>query len=289
MCRMRGLPGFILLLVIGAVQAQPPWTAERAGDPSRRGVQLGVLVEELSMQGLDALQLPYGVRVTSVLPGSPAQTGGLLPGDIILEAGAQPVFSVARLRWLVHSTAPGADLRIKYYRHGEQATVDLRLAGPAADDYPEESRATAAYLGVSLQSLTAGLREAFSTPTGLGVLVTEVYPDTPAAQAGLAPGDVIVRMDRRTIREIGDVYRVLDYFEPGEQVAVEVIREGENREQIVTLGERRPGAQKQPQAPQGYGDVQPFLDPAWWQGIERFMDRWRDYWEQRQTSPPAAL
>ena len=39
---------------------------------------------------------------------------------------------------------------------------------------------------------------------GVGVLIADVYPDTPAAESGLRAGDVIVRMDRRTVREIAD-------------------------------------------------------------------------------------
>lgn len=292
---LRRLSGLILLLAGSLLQAQPSWTTERPAEPPR-GMQLGVLVEELSMQELDTLQLPYGLRITRVFPDSPARAGGLRPGDIILQAAGQPVFSVARLRWLVQNAAPGTGLQVEYQRDGRRARTELQPLGSQAGERtteasPERGWAGGTYLGVSLQPLTRGLREAFATPPGVGVLIAEVYPDSPASEAGLRAGDVIVRMDRRTIREIADVYRVLDYFEPGARVTVEVIREGENREQPLTLGARPAGGVRRPgpQPPPGHPDMEPFLDPDWWNGIERFIDRWREYFEQRRAEPPAVV
>jgi C-terminal processing protease CtpA/Prc len=124
------------------------------------------------------------------------------------------------------------------------------------------------------------------------VLISEVYPDTPASKSGLSAGDVIVRMDRRTIGEIADMHRVLDYFEPGEQLVVEVIRDGKNQELTVTLGQRDrpPRREPGPGRVEPGGDTQPLFDPAWWDEIEEFVDRWKDYFEQRHAErPPVAL
>jgi hypothetical protein len=73
---------------------------------------------------------------------------------------------------------------------------------------------------------------------------------------------------------------------------VELIREGENRELTVTLGERdQPAGPKTEPGPVGPGgEMQPLLDPHWWDQIEEFVDRWRDYFEQRRSGdPPVAL
>ncbi len=296
--RSATLGCFLILLLMTSAHAQPPWPGGMPGDPTAHGVQLGVLVEEIPLHRLDALELPYGVRITRVFGGSPAQAGGLRPDDIILEAAGQPVFSVARLRWLVGKSVPRGNLDIKYYRDGAQASAEIRLGAPAPAVPPataggsEPGWTSPSYLGVGLQPLTPGLREAFSVPSGVGVLIAEIYPDTPASASGLSAGDVIVRMDRRTIGEIADVHRVLDYFEPGEQLAVEVIRNGKNQELTVTLGQRdgprpgEPGADR----PEPRGYMQPLFDPAWWDEIEQFVDRWKDYFEQRRAGvPPVAL
>lgn len=288
------IPAFVLLFLMTAAQAQPPWAGEMLWERAAQDRQLGVLVEELPLSRLDALQLPYGVRISRVFPGSPAQAGGLQSGDIISEVGGQAVFSVSRLRWLVAKSAPQDTLTIKYHRDGRAASTDIHLGSappeqpPAAVWRTERSWSSPGYLGVALQPLTPGLREAFSVPAGAGVLIAEVYADTPASKSGLGAGDVIVRMDRRTIREIADVQRVLDYFEPGEGLAIEVIRDGNSLEFDVTLGERDRSSGREPGRDwlEPRGEMQPLFDPAWWEQVEELVERWRDYFQQRRTAPP---
>jgi S1-C subfamily serine protease len=292
--RARRLIGLLTgLLLAGSLNAQPPWHPDVAPSPSGQPVYLGVFVEELAFGKLDALQLPYGVLISRVLPDSPAQRGGLRPGDIILELNDQPVFSVSRLRWLVQAAAADKPVEVEYYRGGESSTARIDLHAPGERTAPGASAdmpgglSSSSYLGIGLQSLTPGLRDAFAVPDGIGVLIAEVYPDTPAAKSGLSAGDVLVKMDRRTIQTIPDVHRVLDYFDPGEQLDIEVIRDGARQSVTVTLGERAQAARPE-QRPTAPGGPEPILDPAWWKAIEEFAEHWREYFEQKRPAPPPA-
>jgi hypothetical protein len=56
----------------------------------------------------------------------------------------------------------------------------------------------------------------------------------------MVSGDVLLRIDRREIRSLGDVYRALAFFDPGETVEVEVLRDGENQVLEATFGGRMP-------------------------------------------------
>ena len=288
MCSVRQIVFTIATLVvfITPVYAQPPWIWK----PPVRGPQLGVLVDNLSFNRLDSLKLPYGVLITQVMPGSPAEAGGLRAGDILLTIDDQPVFSVARLRWLIGKSAPDAHLALKLHRNGETPTATIVLRegmGPSATPpglHREWYWTSPGYLGVSLQSLTTGLREALAIPKDAGLLVAEVYKDSPADKAGLRAGDVILKMDRRTIMDVDDMQRVLDYFEPGEQLQVVIIREKKQEQFTVTLGERMAprffGRSREWMKP--YNNGPPFFtDPDWWRGMEEFIERWRHYWEDK--------
>lgn len=271
--------------------AQPP----RGWEPPRyhqaAGPALGVLVEELPFGRLDSLGLSYGLQVSDVAPGSPAEEGGLRSGDILLKVDDQPVFSVARLRWLVRRGAEDGEVTVTYHRDGESATTEIELAKPPAHPMPYGhgpwGHGPAAYLGVQLQALTPGLREAFEVPEDTGALVSEVLDDSPAYEAGLQAGDVIIRMDRKTIRAVTDVQRVVDYVGPGEPVELEIIRDRASKVLTVELAEREasrdyphwhgwrgPGPSR--------GELPFFTDPDWWEGMEDFLEDWREYWEEHR-------
>ena len=282
-----------LMMVLPAF-AQPPWQGWPHRAETVPGPRLGVMVEDLPFRELDALQLPYGVRVTRVVPGSPADAAGIRAGDIVLDFDIHPVFSVARLQWLTGMAAAGGTVTLKYYRDGDMADTELSFDVPPASaerapDYPREwVWKSTDYLGASLQSLTPGLREALAVPGGVGALVSQVYENSPADQAGLRAGDVIVKMDRRVIMDIRDVERVLDYFDTGEQLSMEIIRDKKAMQLTLTLGEQeeRPGFRRWDEWMDHYGERFPFFDPDWWRDMEDFTERWRRYWEEEEERTP---
>ena len=286
---MMALPAF----------AQPPWEWWPGRDEAAQGPRMGVLVEDLSFHELDSLDLPYGVRVTRVLPGSPADASGIRAGDIVLHFDTQPVFSVARLQWLTGKASAGGTVTLRYYRDGNISDTGLSFDAPLtpAVPPPEPQREwiwkSPDYLGASLQSLTPGLREALAVPDGLGALVSEVNQNSPAERAGLRAGDVIVKMDRRTVHDISDVERVLDYFETGERLSLEVIRDKKKLQVSLTLGERRqrPGFGYRDQWPAPNAERLPFFNPDWWRELEEFTERWRHHWEreEKERIPRGAL
>lgn len=294
----------LLVVLVSSTMTFPVFSQPPAGEwPSWgapvQGPRLGVLVEDLAFRELDLLKLPYGVRVTRVVPGSPADAAGIRAGDILMDFDERAVFSVARLQWLTRRLEPLKTVALKYYRDGETSDTELALevSPPRSERTPEARRdwvwKSPDYLGASLQSLTPGLREALEVPDGLGALVSDVHENSPAERAGLRAGDVIVQMDRRVIRDIRDVERVLDYFESGEQLSVEIIRDKKARQLSLTLGERRtkPGVRDWEDWLDSHSDRFPFFDPNWWRELEDFSERWRRYWEQedKQRIPPGAL
>ena len=94
------------------------------------------------------------------------------------------------------------------------------------------------YVGVSMISLTDDLRSYFGVADGLGVLVSEVAPDGPAARAGIKGGDVIVAVDGQPIdgpNALGDYIR---NKKGGDQIKIDVRRKGTAQQFFVTLDER---------------------------------------------------
>jgi hypothetical protein len=93
------------------------------------------------------------------------------------------------------------------------------------------------YMGVKLQGLNEQLGEYFGVEDGEGVLISEVIEDSPAAEAGLQAGDVIVKIDDEEITEAEDIHEYLGEKEEGDEVQVSVRRNKRNKNIKVTLGE----------------------------------------------------
>ena len=288
----------LLVSFLPGAFAQPPVSQPPPAEAAARPA-LGVLVAEIPFEQLDSLGLAYGVEVTRVFPGSPAEQAGLRAGDVLVELDGLPLFSVPRLRWLVGQAATNVPLAVTYNRNGTAATVKITprrmqaAAPPSPHWQPQLGQTSPSYLGVKLQALTPGLRKAFEVAAGTGALVAEVYAGSPADKAGLRAGDVIVKMDRRTIHDSEDIQRVVDYFDPGEPVKVEIIRDKKTQTLTVELGETagsRGNEEWRSWQHPGPGSMPFFADPDWWREMEDFMEQWRHYWEgSRDDSGDRAL
>ena len=97
------------------------------------------------------------------------------------------------------------------------------------------------YLGVQLIDLTEELREFYGAPKDAGTLISRVAEDSPAATAGFEVGDVITRIAGEPAENSWDVVRSVTHFDPEEDVAIEVIRDGAPVTLTATLGERDGG------------------------------------------------
>ncbi|MBU2501669.1 PDZ domain-containing protein [bacterium] len=110
-------------------------------------------------------------------------------------------------------------------------SLTLLLAGPAL------AKDGQGYLGVSLQDLTPSMAKALQLGDRQGVLVNRVMDDSPAEEAGLEDGDVILEFAGRAIEDNGDLTKAVRKTDPGEKVDVLVLRDGKEKTLAVTMGE----------------------------------------------------
>ena len=266
-----------LALLPGAASAD---SGDGGRAPAGAKTRLGLVVQDLAFAELERLGLEHGVGVISVAPQGPAATAGLAPGDVIVALNGRDVYSASRLRWLVARLEAGREVALAYVRDGAEASASIAPAEAARRRARRPgAHAPHTYLGVSLQALSPDLREHFGAPPESGVLGAEVFDESPAAQAGLVVGDVIVKMDRRQIGRVADVRRVLAYFDAGERVAVEIIRARRRETLSVTLAPPRQdeSARGSPQTP----DLPTLVQPEFWEeGLEQLLDTWEERWRE---------
>ncbi len=102
----------------------------------------------------------------------------------------------------------------------------------------EQGAVTRGWLGLGTQDVTAALAEALGLPVQGGAAVVQVEEGTPAAQAGLAPDDVITAINGQAVTSAGALTRAIGRFTPGTEVTLTVYRGEQARDVPVKLGTR---------------------------------------------------
>ncbi|MDO6747393.1 Do family serine endopeptidase [Gilvimarinus sp. 1_MG-2023] len=174
---------------------------------------LGVYITDVNRDlaisfGLDK---PMGALVNDVEDESPAQKAGLLPSDIVIEFDGKTVEDSGTLPQLVGRVAPGTEVELTVMRKGKRKTLEVTLAERAGDDSEQssgKSRHSGALdrLGMKVDDIDSRYRERWKLDGG--ALVRQVEPNSPAAETGLRPGDVIVQLGHDEVSDADD-YRDL--------------------------------------------------------------------------------
>lgn len=197
---------------------------------------LGVGVTSLDFNELDKMELSYGVRVFGVKPRSPAEQAGIKVGDIITAIDGEAVFSPSRLQWLTGQIRDKKEAMVSLHCDGKTSDVRVDIS-KMTGGYEKGDKAAGgrSFIGIGMQPMNSVMRKAFGSPPELGVLVTEVLQDSPAVKAGIQQGDVIVGLAGKSVDDLSDVYRALNYFEPGETLSLKIYREKQEMSLEITL------------------------------------------------------
>jgi len=131
---------------------------------------------------------------------------------------------------------------------GLSFAIPIDIAANVEHQILEHGHVTRAYLGVAIQGLSQGLADAFGLKRPDGVLVSAVEPGSPAAKAGLEPGDVILKFNGKEIVNATDLPVEVGDSKPGTSVKLDLFREGANKELDVTLGQLQKTAVEEAEA-----------------------------------------
>jgi serine protease Do len=158
------------------------------------------------------LKNTQGALVANVESGAPADKAGIERGDIILEFNGRKVNNADDLRNMVAQAAPGTNVDVRIFRDGNQRTVRVQLGQRPENQGPgspqEELGRENPLSGLDVQDVTPSvLRQLNLPPDTQGVVITEVAPNSSAAEEGVERGDLIQEIDRQPIRNMTDFRR----------------------------------------------------------------------------------
>ena len=178
----------------------------------RRGY-LGIGVNDVTDRAAEAfgLESTEGALVSNVIPGLPADQGGLQAGDIILTVDGQTIENTRELIDYVSNQGPEAKVELGILREGKRMKKTIQLAErpsetgePEEDEGPED--AGIEWLGLRYQDISPGLRSNHGIPEDVeGVWVTDISPRSPLYEEGVRSGEVINIITEVNGRSVGSV------------------------------------------------------------------------------------
>ena len=259
----------------GEKQLSRAYSFSFAGSGGYLGIQMREITNDnFAKYGLNSIR---GVGVEKVVKGSPAEKAGIKDGDVIIRFDGESVTSVRKLNRLVTEVAPDHKVAITVVRKGNEqelnatmgkrqsisfANSDGRISAlgllgipefPVSPDAPRvrvmplpngRNRASLVWrmsssrtMGVTVTTLSDQLRDFFGVEKGTGLLVKSVKKDSAADKAGLKAGDVITKIDGKSVSNTFDISRALSAKKEG-QVDLTFVRDKKSKTVKVTPEKR---------------------------------------------------
>ncbi len=173
---------------------------------------LGVSIQDIGADLAEALKLSSteGALVSDVMGKSPADKAGLKRGDVIRKVDNETIGDSGQLRNIIATKGPKTTVTLEVARDGKKLIMKAVL-----DELPENreepssmTKSDGILEGLEVADLSKELRQRFRLSDQLksGVLVTSIKTGSPASNTGLAEGDVILEINRQSIRNVQDFH-----------------------------------------------------------------------------------
>jgi serine protease Do len=175
---------------------------------------LGVTLQSITPELAKAMKLRdrRGALVADVVPGGPADLGGVKRGDVIIAYNGKVVEDSQHLPVLVAATPVNQEATLTVLRDGQEQKLSMKVGQFPGDKTVSEIPAhpAAGKWGLQLRDVTPQMAQRFNLKEDKGVVVAGIEPGSRAAEAGMQRGDLILEVNRQPVGSVKDVLENID-------------------------------------------------------------------------------
>lgn len=195
---------------------------------------LGVMIQHVTPDLAKQFKLehPIGALVGEVTSGSPAEKGGIKAGDVIIEYNGKEITQMSMLPAQVAQTPIGDEAKVTLIRQGKKKKITVKIAKlkEAEDEICDGSKIKTKFdLGLTIQELTPELSQSLSIEETSGLLVVDVEPNKPGAEAGLKRGDLILEVNQKPVTTIKQYKKTMRAAKKTESILFLIKRDNHTR------------------------------------------------------------
>jgi serine protease Do len=189
---------------------------------------LGVMIQKITPELKEKLDLKddKGALVADVSGGGPAAKAGIQRGDVIVAFDGKPVKDSTELPYMVGSTAVGKSVAVDLLRKGQKKTLQVKIGELKEEKETEAASETKPRLGMTVEEITPDIMKNYRLSESSGLVVVDVESGSPAAEAGLKEGDVILEVDQKPVKALDEFNQKMESYKQGD-TSLLLVKRGE--------------------------------------------------------------
>jgi len=189
---------------------------------------LGVMIQGITPELKRKLNLNdvKGALVADVTKGSPAHKGGIKRGDVIVSFDGKKIREMRELPYVVGSTPVGKEVPVVVIRKGKKETLVIAIGKLEEDKKAEEKQRPERELGMTAEELTPQLARNLGLSETKGLVVVHIENNSPADEAGVRAGDVLLEIDQAPVKGLDDFHKKIKTYKEGDTILLLIKRGG---------------------------------------------------------------
>ncbi|MBN2420397.1 MAG: DegQ family serine endoprotease [Deltaproteobacteria bacterium] len=189
---------------------------------------LGVIIQKITPELKQKLDLSSenGALVADISPGGPADKAGIKRGDVIISFDGKEIKEMKDLPYIVGSTPIGKTVTVNVIRKGREKAFQIKVGELKEEKEAREPSEAKPDFGMRVEDLTPEIARHFGLSEIKGVVVVKVEDNSPASEAGIKQGDIILELDQVPVKDLNQFREMILKYKEGSTILFLVKRGG---------------------------------------------------------------